>query len=218
MLEKIKQIGWRVHRRKPYLWWRQLVGVLCIALVGLCFWLDYEQDMLADKMLRLHVLANSDSPEDQALKLQVRDSVLEEAASLTGDALLVSEAADRLRENLPALEGAALQVVAAGGYSYPVAVTVEACWFPTRQYEGFSLPAGEYEALRVIIGEGAGQNWWCVVFPPLCMASSTEDLGQAAAAAGLSEEEVFLILEEREDYVIKFRAMEWWEEFKHIWD
>ena len=216
MLEKIKQIGWRVHRRKPRLWWRQLVGVLCIALVGLCFWLDREQDILSDKMIRLHVLANSDTPEDQALKLQVRDCVLAEATALTGEAAQVSAAAESLREGIPALEEAAQQAVAAAGYSYPVSVTVEGTWFPTRQYEGFSLPAGEYEALRVIIGEGAGQNWWCVVFPPLCMASSTEDLGQAAAAAGLSEEEVFLILEEEENYVIKFRAMEWWEEFKHV--
>ena len=89
--------------------------------------------------------------------------------------------------------------------------------FPTKEYDGFTLPAGEYLALRVIIGEGKGQNWWCVVFPPLCTAASA-DVPASALAAGFSEEEVSLITEENQGYVLKFKAVEWWETLKEKWD
>ena len=85
------------------------------------------------------------------------------------------------------------------------------------EYDGFTLPAGEYLALRVIIGEGQGQNWWCVVFPPLCTAASA-DVPASALAAGFSEEEVNLITEENQGYVLKFKAVEWWETLKEKWD
>lgn len=198
--------------------WRQLTGVFCIALVCLCFWLDCEQNELAEKMLRLHVLANSDSEEDQTLKLQVRDQVLMVVESWLDTKPNVTAVEDTLREKSPELQRQAEAVVRAAGYEYPVKVSVENVWFPTRQYDGFAIPAGRYEALRVVIGEGKGHNWWCVVFPPLCLAPTTETMTQAAEESGLSEQDVMLILEDDDEYVIKFKAIELWEELKHTLD
>ena len=168
------------------------------------------QDELADKVVRLHVLANSDSEEDQALKLRVRDAVLEQATAILEQSADRREAESRLRGQLLELERIAAKEIAAEGYDYPVTVNLENTDFPTKEYDGFTLPAGKYLALRVVIGEGAGQNWWCVVFPPLCTAVSS-DVSQAAMAAGLTEEEVSLITGEDQGYVLKFKAVEWWE-------
>ena len=175
------------------------------------------RDALADKVVRLHVLANSDSEEDQALKLKVRDRVLERAAELLEDSGDRDEAEARLTEALPELEGLAAAEIAANGYDYPVTARLEETSFTTREYDGFTLPAGKYLALRVVIGEGAGHNWWCVVFPPLCTTASS-DVSQTAMAAGLTEEEVGLITEEDQGYVLKFKAVEWWEALREKWD
>ena len=175
------------------------------------------QDELADKVVRLHVLANSDSEEDQALKLRVRDVVLERATAILEQSADRREAESRLRGQLLELERIVAKEIAAEGYDYPVTVNLENTDFPTKEYDGFTLPAGEYLALRVIIGEGQGQNWWCVVFPPLCTAASA-DVPASALAAGFSEEEVSLITEENQGYVLKFKAVEWWETLKEKWD
>ena len=175
------------------------------------------QDELADKVVRLHVLANSDSEEDQALKLRVRDAVLEQATAILEQSADRREAESRLRGQLLELERIAAEEIAAEGYDYPVTVNLENADFPTKEYDGFTLPAGEYLALRVIIGEGKGRNWWCVVFPPLCTAASA-DVPASALAAGFSEEEVRLITEESQGYVLKFKAVEWWETLKEKWD
>ena len=168
------------------------------------------QEALAEKVVRLHVLANSDSAEDQTLKLQVRDAVLARAEEVLGETENRSDAEMVLREHLPELEHLAEQTVLANGYAYGVTAELAPTEFPTREYESFSLPAGEYLALRILIGEGAGQNWWCVVFPPLCTAASAD---VAALSAGLSEEEVSLITEE-EGYVLKFKTLEWWQQLR----
>ena len=168
------------------------------------------RDQLADKVVRLHILANSDSEEDQALKLRVRDRVLERATELleqTGDR---REAADVLQSHLPELERIAAEEISDCGYEYDVTAEVANTMFPTKEYDGFTLPAGEYLALRIIIGEGNGHNWWCVVFPPLCTTAAA-DVPASALAAGVDEEEVALGTEENEGYVLKFKAMEWWE-------
>ena len=175
------------------------------------------QDELADKVVRLHVLANSDSEEDQALKLRVRNAVLEQATAILEQSADRREAESRLRGQLLELERIAAKEIAAEGYDYSVTVNLENTDFPTKEYDGFTLPAGEYLALRVIIGEGQGRNWWCVVFPPLCTAASA-DVPASALAAGFSEEEVGLITEEDQCYVLKFKAVEWWETLKEKWD
>lgn len=189
-----------------------LIGVACAMLCGAA--LGAEQDALADKVVRLHVVANSDSEADQILKLKVRDAVLAEATpNLAG--LNRQEALKTLEGELPHIAAVAAEVIVKEGFDYPVAVSLREEAFPTKRYEDFALPAGDYTALRVQIGEGDGQNWWCVVFPPLCMSSVEEVAAQSAGAeTGLTEGEVALITGETQGYVVKFKAMELWEKLK----
>ena len=180
-----------------------LLGAAAFLMTGV--WALNTQRDLADKVVRLHVLANSDTEEDQALKLLVRDAVLERATEILEQSADRAEAEIRLRESLPELE--------ANGYDYAVTAELEDTAFPTQEYDGFSLPAGEYLALRILIGEGVGQNWWCVVFPPLCTAASA-DVPETALAAGLTEDQVSLMTEEDGGYQLKFKAVELWERLK----
>ncbi len=170
------------------------------------------QSALADKVVRLHVLANSDSEADQSLKLTVRDAVLAETEVLLEGVENRDTAAQVLRAQLPQLRRTAERTMAEQGSHYPVEVRLETAEFPTKTYDGFALPAGEYLALRVLIGEAAGQNWWCVVFPPLCSAAASE-VGETAVAAGMSGEQVRLITEE-EGYVLKFKCVELWQQLR----
>jgi stage II sporulation protein R len=189
-----------------------LLGLAAALLLGL--WLERQQTEIADSVLRLHVLANSDGEADQALKLQVRDRVLAEAEQILGEETSVEDAAAKLEENLDRLAAAGAEVVAREGYDYPVRASLEETWFPTKEYGDFSLPAGRYQALRVVIGEGAGQNWWCVVFPPLCLGSVSESTRDIALRAGMDEQQVALLTGESEGYVVKFKALELWEQLK----
>ncbi len=164
-------------------------------------------------MIRLHVIANSDTPEDQELKLQVRDRVLTMATELLESSGDMTEATEKLTEALPDIEMAAGEEIRAQGYPYKVSARLEQTEFPTKQYDGFSLPSGRYLALRLIIGEGAGRNWWCVVYPPLCTTAAT-DLAETAIAAGMGEEDLQLMTEENTGYELKFRSLELWENFR----
>ena len=186
-----------------------LLAALALALVSGAASLG-RQDALQEKMIRLHVIANSDSASDQAMKLRARDAVLSRAEEILRQAADRPDAQARLRTALPELEQAAFD--ACGG-SYPVRAELTMTEFPLKEYDGFALPAGEYMALRVIIGEGAGRNWWCVVYPPLCMASCTE-LEDTALRAGLDGDDVQLITEADSGYVLKFRAVELWERLR----
>ena len=131
-----------------------MAGVLCALLCG--FWLGEEQTQLADRVIRFHVIANSDSPEDQALKLQVRDAVLSATQEFYPQEASLEEARDALSDHLGELARTGQETVEAAGYDYPVTASLEKCWFPTKEYDGFALPAGEYTALRVVIGAGGG--------------------------------------------------------------
>ena len=202
-------------KRKLKVWEIALLVGLAIFLISGALALQ-TQEQLSDKVVRLHVLANSDSEEDQALKLLVRDAILERAEDLLSKSGDREEAEGLLRGRLLEFEQVAAAVIAQAGYNYPVRVELEDTQFPTKEYDGFTLPAGEYLALRVLIGEAKGQNWWCVVFPPLCTTASVE-VPASALEAGLSEEEVRLITEENTRYVLKFKAVEWWQQAKQMW-
>lgn len=188
-------------------------------LLGLCAamlwgaWSMQRQDALAQKMIRLHVIANSDSDADQALKLEVRDKVLDFTTTVLQRSADMEDAQVRLRKELTRIETIAQREIAAQGYDYPVTAQLASAEFPLKEYDGFSLPAGEYMALRLVIGEGAGQNWWCVVYPPLCTAAAT-DMPETAIRASLSGDDVSLITEEDAGYVLKFRSLELWEQLR----
>ena len=183
-----------------------MCGVLMALVTG--SWLQREQRELADSVIRFHVIANSDSQEDQSLKLAGRDRVLARAEELYPQDATLEEARQALEGHLNALAAAGRAVVEEQGYDYPVSAQLTRCWFPTKEYEGFALPAGDYEALRIVIGEGAGQNWWCVAFPPLCLGAASETVDQATKAGCFTQDQACLVTGETEGYVLKFKGME----------
>ena len=194
--------------RKLKTWEAALMfGVLIAVVAG--SWLGREQQELADSVIRFHVIANSDSDEDQALKLAVRDRVLAQAEEIYPEGATLAEAQAALEGHLNLLAAAGREVVEEQGYDYPVAAALEDCWFPTKEYEGFALPAGNYTALRVTIGEGKGQNWWCVAFPRLCLGAASETVDQALEAGHFTPDQGALVTGDGEGYVLKFKAMEW---------
>lgn len=200
-----------MNKRTLHLWESALLMAFGVMLTAGCF-ASAAQSELAGQVLRLHVVANSDSREDQILKLAVRDAVLAEARPLLEGAVNSAGAELLLAPRLGELERRAEQVLAAAGCGDGVTVSLTDQWFPTRQYDTFALPAGRYRALKVVIGGGEGENWWCVVFPPLCLGAVTE---QAAETAALSEEQTALISGQDGEYVLKFKVIEWWEELVH---
>ena len=155
--------------------------VYTIALVG-------DRQKLRSELIRLHVVAASDSEEDQAVKLRVRDAVLESLQVGLADASDIGAARAYIESQLPKLENVANEVLAAAGCSDLATVSLQVEEFAARVYDTFSLPAGLYDSLRITIGEGEGRNWWCVTFPTLCIPATTEGFEAVAAGAGFSEE------------------------------
>jgi len=143
----------------------------------------YVQAYNQDNLIRFHVIANSDTPRDQALKRRVRDLIVQEMSPSFSKAKNIAEARKIARTNLAAIEDIAGKEVSAWGEDYKVKAVLGRYSFPTKSYGKFTLPAGEYEAVRVIIGQGAGANWWCVLFPPMCFVDVSKGLGAAEAAA-----------------------------------
>ena len=188
------------------------VSALAMGLLS-CAYLQTQQRQLAEKLVRLHVVANSDSPSDQAIKLRVRDAVLAAAEPVLGSA---DDPEQALAAELPALECAAAEMLRALGREESVSVTLQNERFPTRDYETFSLPAGVYRTLRVTIGAGEGHNWWCVVFPTLCTAASLDEFESAAASGGFTDGELRLITEDGAAYKLKFRTVELFEKIREF--
>jgi len=171
----------------------------------------WQQQALANELIRLRVVAASDADSDQAAKLLVRDAVLEAAEGIldTGDR---NQAAAVLEENLDVLGQAAVTALRGAGKGDSVRAYLTTESAGTRRYGTFTLPAGSYLTLRVDIGDAEGQNWWCVVFPPLCQAAA-EDF---AAETGLSESEAVFLQGGEEEYVFRFRTLELLEQFR-LW-
>lgn len=192
-----------------------MVAVVITVLWGVI--LDNGQSKLSDKLIRLHVVANSDDDQDQELKLMVRDNVLEELAQILDGNESKEEAQDKIMDSLDIIHQSAQMTVSNQGFDSTVNVSIiESEHFPTREYDTFSLPAGNYTSLRVEIGQAQGQNWWCVVFPPLCMEAAEGE--SDIEASDLSDEEVALITEADSGYVIKFKALELLDEIKTIFN
>lgn len=166
-----------------------------------------------DTVVRLHVLANSDSEQDQALKLQVRDEVLRVTGPLLEGCESREQAVEILSRHQGDIEQAAQAVVLSRGYDYPVSVLLGEEEYPTRNYENCCFPSGTYLSLRVCIGEAQGQNWWCVLFPPLCLsAASAEDEQsneEAFISVGLTGEQYRVITEtDQVKYRVRFKVLE----------
>lgn len=199
----------RVLRDVP---WRRVLALFVACLVCTALWAEATQVRLASQVIRLHVLANSDSEEDQALKLEVRDRVLETTSALLAGETEPQAAAVLLDQHLDDIAQTAAQEISAQGHDDRVEVRLEQTWFPTRQYQGISLPAGNYLALRVLIGAAEGHNWWCVVFPNLCLPAVSE---RALEASTLTPGQIFLLQEEETSYVFRFKTLELWQSLKH---
>ena len=164
------------------------VGIcLLVAASVWCAMILFDKQTLRNELIRLHVVAASDSEEDQALKLRVRDAVVESLRESMENVTDMDQARAYLQENLPKIEALANCVLYAAGSTDVAAVSLQLEEFTTRYYDTFTLPAGIYEALRITIGPGEGQNWWCVVFPSLCVGATVEDFEETAHCAGLSD-------------------------------
>lgn len=142
---------------------------------------------LSEDILRLHVVANSDTEEDQAVKLQVRDAILASLRSGLADATDAEQAAEYIQTMIPKLTQVANRVLQQAGFDDTARISLEMEEFPLREYDTFSLPSGLYQALRVVIGDGEGHNWWCVVFPELCVPATAEEFAQVANMEGFSD-------------------------------
>lgn len=165
-----------------------------------------------EAVVRLHILAHSDSTADQTLKLQVRDAVVEAAAGWLDGADSPAAARTLAQERLPQLQEVAAQTVEQAGYDYPVAVEMTRMYFTTRRYDTVTLPAGMYDAVRVTIGNGAGQNWWCVVYPPLCAGAATDRRSLSQVLDPRQE----ALVQGAERYIVRFKVLEWVESFLQI--
>jgi stage II sporulation protein R len=200
-----------MEKRKLLMLWEKAL-LLSLSLT-LCagVWAQGRQQSISSSLVRLHVLAHSDSAYEQGLKLRVRDAILSKVAAVTENCADRRAAAALLIAHAEELGG-----IAATAAGMPVSISLAPECYETRRYEGFALPAGEYLSLRIMIGEGSGQNWWCVVFPPLCTAAAT-DFSMTALAAGFSEDEVALLAEEP-GYVLRFKTVELWETLKRYWE
>ena len=169
-------------------------------------WALHDARAISSGVIRLHILADSDSVEDQALKLLVRDAILDEYGETLAAFSDVESAKGYFEKNISSLEATASRVLLENGAHD--AVSVELCreYYETRAYDGFDLPAGEYTSLRVTIGEGTGKNWFCMVYPPVCTASSEAD--EALLAVGFSESQVRLLTENEQGYTLRFKVVE----------
>lgn len=168
------------------------------------------EEKIYESVVRLHVLANSDEEADQALKLAVRDEILKEYGPLLAKEDTIDGSAERIALLLPTIQKTAEEVVKREGYAYTVSCSFGEEKYPERQYGDYSFPAGTYLSLRISIGEGKGQNWWCVLFPPLCLdMAKGEALCDDALAVGLTADEYKLISGNKNGgYMLKFKALE----------
>lgn len=197
------------HTRKHRLLGKALVCGFVLAALCSFFPFAAACGQLPRDVVRLHVVANSNGAEDQAVKLLVRDAVLEEAARWYQGAGSMEEASSRLCTHLQSIAGAARQVLGEQGVGYSATAQMTEMYFPTRDYGDFRLPAGRYRTLRVTLGEGAGKNWWCVVFPSLCLPAATQEEALLTLPEGERQ-----VVEGGQGVQVKLKAVELWESLR----
>ena len=152
------------------------ISVFITLIVCIIATVSFENDCkgIREEVLRLHVIANSDEPYDQELKLKVRDALLQTGESIFTGSEDIITAESKITAKSDVLRHTAEETINNLGFSYDVKIEVARSYFPTKTYGELTLPAGYYKALRVIIGEGKGKNWWCIMFPPLCLPAVTD--------------------------------------------
>lgn len=185
---------------------KQFRRILICLLILSCFRLGgifSDKQILQSQLIRLHVVGASDSEYDQSVKLRVKDAVVEYLTDAMADIADVEQAKAYVQENLPKIQKAANDALIALGVEPTAVATFCKEEFSKRVYDSFTLPSGVYDSLRITIGEGAGRNWWCVVFPTLCFSATAEELESVAAGAGFSEELTGAITGHK-DYEIRF--------------
>lgn len=163
---------------------------------------------LSDAVFRLHVIANSDTDEDQSLKLKVRDSLLKYMNEICSNCSTKAEAISIATQHKDEFQKIAEQTITDNGYNYPVIINIDNFYFPTKNYGDISLPAGFYDALRVEIGEAKGKNWWCVMFPSLCFIDVSSGIVDDEAKENLEEnleEESYSIISDKNNSEIKLK-------------
>ncbi len=180
-------------------------GLVVAALLSMTGFCGACED-IRNEVFRLHIVANSDSEEDQQLKLRVRDEVLEYTEGLFLECQSRDEAIESAKENIENIRSYAEGVVRKYGYSYSVDAKVVDMCFDTRVYDDVTLPAGRYDALRIVIGEGKGHNWWCVLYPAMCISASKGD--ELSTLVNDGEED---IINESDKYTVKLKVVEWFE-------
>ena len=204
----------RQHRLK-------IVGiVIMVAATGILMYLygeatkgQRQQRAIAEQIIRLHVIANSDTDEDQELKMKVKETNVTYLRGEMQDATSVDEARQAIREHMPEIEEIAAEKMRAEGYEYTAEATLGESYFPVKEYGDLTFPAGNYEALRVRLGESAGHNWWCVMYPSLCFVDSTyqvvPDASKERLKDSLTREEYDSLLDGGEEVSYSWKAGEW---------
>lgn len=191
-----------------------LIGLAAAVFISSVQNFSEDYDNLRHGMIRLHILANSDSEEDQAVKLKVRDAVLAESSGWFKSCKTLDDTRSVIEDKLPEIKAIAERTLLENGFDENVRCELTHMDFDTREYDSFTVPAGDYEALRITIGEAAGYNWWCVLYPPLCLPAASE---RADAKDYFTLEELD-ILENPEEYEIKFKCVEWYQELVKKWE
>jgi stage II sporulation protein R len=190
-----------------------LITVTAATVSGLSVFAQQYKQITTD-VLRLHILANSDSNSDQQLKLNVRDKILAQSAELFQNAASRAEAEANVRPKLPEIEAIAEAEIKKEGYNYPVKAELVNMYFPNRTYGDITLPAGYYDAVRVTIGAAKGHNWWCVLYPALCLPTADEKTSQKIGDV-LSPGEVYIVKNtNKPDIAIKLKSVELFEQFE----
>ena len=185
------------------------IGIVTAVIFSICSFAKTSEEIRSD-VLRLHVIANSDSSVDQNLKLRLRDYILEEGEDIFDGSVNVENAVKKIEPKLAELEKSADTFVRNAGFDYDVKITLSNEYFTTRTYESVTLPAGKYLALRVVIGSGEGHNWWCVMFPPMCVPAADK---KHEIENVFTDKEIKLV-ESKPKYEPRFKVVEIYEQIR----
>lgn len=184
-----------------------IFGLICAICLSF-FNFNLLCDDLRQNVLRLHIIANSDSEADQELKLKIRDAILSETGSLFANSQSLEEANLQTEQHLKNFEDIANRVINESGFGYDATATIGERFFETRHYENFTLPAGNYRSLIINLGESKGKNWWCVIYPTVCLPAASGDLRDTVNNKSAH------IAEHSERYIIRFKIVEIFEKIK----